>query len=164
MGAIELPFFKFVGGPVHTSFPHMLWKFKTQIIQGQVTWSRQVTWPHKRFKCSSQLHRQKYCLENFSDWCEYKYENSIYKMYTLEFWHWLPNGESILWHLHHNSMREIGRRFYWTKPIQTLAKIGLQVDLTPWVGILRPVTLRHITKAISFHERSPAVFFGNSFW
>ena len=27
--------------------------------------------------------------------------------------------------------------------------IGIQVDLTPWVGILRPVTPRHVAKVIS---------------
>ena len=36
------------GIPVHTSFPHMLWKFQTQ-----VTRSRQVSSPQKTFECSS---------------------------------------------------------------------------------------------------------------
>ena len=40
----------------------MLWKFQTQVTQGQVTRSRQVTSPHKKFKCSSTLHRQNGCL------------------------------------------------------------------------------------------------------
>ena len=44
------------------------------------------------------------------------------------------------------------------KQLETLSNIGLQVDLTPWVGILRPVTPRHVAKVISGHERSPAVF------
>ena len=35
---------------------------------------------------------------------------------------------------------------------ETLSIIGLQVDLTPWVGILRPVTPRHVAKVISGHE------------
>ena len=31
------------------------------------------------------------------------------------------------------------------KPFKTFSNIGLEVDLTPWVGILRPMTPRHIT-------------------
>ena len=31
--------------PYHTSFSHRLWKFQTQVTQGQVTRSRQVTLP-----------------------------------------------------------------------------------------------------------------------
>ena len=41
---------------------------------------------------------------------------------------------------------------------EILSNIGLQVDLTSWVGILRPVTPRRVAKIISGHERSPAVF------
>ena len=44
------------GTPYHTSFPHMLWKFQTQFTQGQITRSRQVSLPHKKFECSSTLH------------------------------------------------------------------------------------------------------------
>ena len=36
------------GTPVHASFPHMLWKFQTQVALGQVTRSRQVTSPQKK--------------------------------------------------------------------------------------------------------------------
>ena len=32
---------------VHTSFPHMFWKFQTQVTQGQVARSRQVTYLRK---------------------------------------------------------------------------------------------------------------------
>ena len=49
------------------------------------------------------------------------------------------------------------------KPFKTLSNIGLEVDLTPWVGILRPMTPRHVTKVISGHGRSPAVFSGITF-
>ena len=61
------------GIPYHTSFSHMLWKFRTQVTQGQVTRPRQVTSPRNKFECSSTLHRLNDCLETFSD-C-YKKEN-----------------------------------------------------------------------------------------
>ena len=35
------------------------------------------------------------------------------------------------------------------KPFKTLSDIGLEVELTPWAGILRPMTPRHVTKVIS---------------
>ena len=54
------------GTPYHTSFPHMLCKCQTQVTQGQVTRSRQVTSPHKTFECSSTLHQLNDCLETFS--------------------------------------------------------------------------------------------------
>ena len=41
------------GTPVHASFPHILQKFQTQATQGQVTRSRQVTSPRKKFEFSS---------------------------------------------------------------------------------------------------------------
>ena len=44
------------------------------------------------------------------------------------------------------------------KPFETLFNIGLDVDLTPLVGILRPVTPRHAGEVISGHDRSPAIF------
>ena len=55
------------GTPYHTSVPHMLCKFQTQATQGQVTRSRQVTSPHKKFECSSTLHRLNDSLETFRD-------------------------------------------------------------------------------------------------
>ena len=56
------------GTPYRTSFPHTLWKFQIQVTQGQVTRSRQVTSSHKKFECSSKLHRLNDCLETFSNW------------------------------------------------------------------------------------------------
>ena len=43
-------------------------------------------------------------------------------------------------------------------PFETLSNIWLQVGLTPWVRVLRPVIPRHVANVISGHERSPAVF------
>ena len=54
--------------PYLTSFPYMLCKLQTQVTQDQVTRSRQVTSPHKKFEWSSKLHRLNDCLETFSDW------------------------------------------------------------------------------------------------
>ena len=51
--------------PYHTSFPHILCKFQTQVMQGQVTRSRQVTSPHKKFECLSKLRRLNDRLETF---------------------------------------------------------------------------------------------------
>ena len=50
------------------------------------------------------------------------------------------------------------------KPFKTLSNIALDVELTPWVGILQPMTPRHVAKVISGHERSPTFFFANNFW
>ena len=44
------------------------------------------------------------------------------------------------------------------KPFKTLSNIGLQVELAAWVGILWPVTPRHVAKVISGNGRSPAAF------
>ena len=41
------------GTAAYTYCPHTLWKFRTQVPQGQVTRSRQVTSPQKSFECSS---------------------------------------------------------------------------------------------------------------
>ena len=49
------------------------------------------------------------------------------------------------------------------KPFKTILSIRLEVDLTPRVGILRPMTPRHVTKVISGQGRSPVVFSGITF-
>ena len=46
-----------VGTPVHASFPHM-WKFQTQVVQGQVTRSRQAASRQKR-----SLNARRSCIE-----------------------------------------------------------------------------------------------------
>ena len=61
------------GTPYHASFSHMLLKFQTQVTQGQVIRSRQVTSPHKKFECSSTPHRWNDCLETFRDCYKYGY-------------------------------------------------------------------------------------------
>ena len=59
-----------------------------------------------------------------------------------------------------NQWEKNERRLFWTKTTRTLSKhrFTIQLDLTTWVGILRPVTTRHVAKVISGHERSPEVF------
>ena len=64
------------GTPYHTSITYM-WKFQTQVTQGQVTRSHQVTSPRKKLECSSKLHRLNDCLATFSD-C---YSNRAYKIF-----------------------------------------------------------------------------------
>ena len=66
------------GTPYNTSFPHMLWKFQTQVTQGQVTRSRQVTSPHQKFEYSPTLHRLNDCLETFSDCYKQEYLSNNY--------------------------------------------------------------------------------------
>ena len=51
-GCLDTPLRFFAGAAifdtaVHTSFPHTLWKFRTQVTHGQVTRSRQVASPQK---------------------------------------------------------------------------------------------------------------------
>ena len=50
------------------------------------------------------------------------------------------------------------RCLFWTKTFEALSNIRVQVDLTPWVGILWPVTPHHVARVISGHERSPTIF------
>ena len=55
------------GTPYHASFPHMLWKIHTQVTQGHVTRSRQVTSPYKSLNVRQSYTRPNDCLETFSD-------------------------------------------------------------------------------------------------
>ena len=84
--------------------------------------------------------------------------NSIYKMFISEFWYWWPKVRSILWPLHCKLMGE-----KWKVPVLDEnhlkhLNIRLPVNLTPKVGILRPVTPHLVAMINSGHERSPAVF------
>ena len=83
------------GTTYHTSYRHILLKFQTQLKQGQVTRTRQVTSPHKNLN-----DRQSY-----TDWTivlklsMIDTSNRVYKMYFSVFWYrWL---RSILWPLHY---------------------------------------------------------------
>ena len=82
--------------------------------------------------------------------------NSIYKILFSEFVYMWPKFSSLLRPLH------IGRKSkgasFRRKPFETLSTTGLQVELTPWIGTLRPVTSTYVAEVISCHERSPAVF------
>ena len=55
------------------------------------------------------------------------------------------------------------RRLFLKKTIRNTLKHRMQVDQTPWVGILRPVTTRHVAKVISGPERLPAIFLAITF-
>ena len=87
--------------------------------------------------------------------------NSIYEMFISQFWYRWPKVRSILRprEIIISQWRKNERRQFWKQPFETLSNIKLQVELTPWVGILRPVTPRHVFKVISGHERSPWTVF-----
>ena len=55
--------------------------------------------------------------------------------------------------------------YFEQKPFKTLSSIGLEVDETPWVGMLRPMTPRHVTKVMEGQDmEGHQQFFGNNFW
>ena len=139
--------------PVDTSLPHM-WKFQTQVTQGHVTRSLQVTSPQKSFNARHSYTECPITLKLSA----IDIRTSIFKIYTSEFWYRWPKVRSILWLHHYKSIGKMKSACFWSIPFETLSNIGLQVDVTHWVGILPPVTPRHVAKVISGHERSPAVF------
>ena len=53
--------------------------------------------------------------------------------------------------------RKLKDTSFGRKLFETLADIGLQVELPPRIGTLRPTPL-HVAEVISGQERSPAVF------
>ena len=137
-------------------------KISDQITQGQVTRSRQVTSLQKSLNASHSYTECPITLKL----SEIDIRTSIYKMFISKFWYRWPKVRPILrpWRLIMEWLSIISqwkkneRRLFWNKPIRNTLDIGLQVDLTPWVGILRPVTSRHVAKIISGHERSSVVF------
>ena len=90
------------GTPVHASRSHVVWKFQTQVTQGQVTRSRQVTSPHLSLDAR----------HSYTDWpialklLAIDIRNSVYKMYIFRFLYRWPKDRSILRHLHFKSMGE----------------------------------------------------------
>ena len=117
----------------------------------------QVKWPH--------LMKSLNARQRYTDWTialklsAIDIHTSIYETYISEFWYRWPKVRSILRPLHYKSMGEkMKGTSFARKPFKTLSSIGLQVELTSWVGILWPVTPRHVFKVISGHESSPAVF------
>ena len=104
----------------------MLWKFQTQVTQGQVTRSRQVTSTHKKFLNVPQ---------RYTDWTialklsAIATSRSIYKLYISEFRYRWPNFDigdlsvrSILWPLHYKSIGKNERRLFWTKTMKNTLK------------------------------------------
>ena len=53
--------------------------------------------------------------------------------------------------------RKMKCAYFGRNPFKTLSNIGLQVDLIPWVGILRPLAPCPVANVVSGRERSPAV-------
>ena len=124
------------GTPIHISSPHMLLTFSTKVTQGQVTRSRQVTSPQKKFECSSLLHR----LTNRLGLTEIDIRDSIYKIYISEFWYRWPKVRSILRPHHYKSMGENWKAPLLNENHSKHSNIEVQVDLTPSIGKLQPVT------------------------
>ena len=98
---------------------YFLWKFRTQVTQGQVTRSRQVTPPHHR-KTLNVRH-------SYTEWpitlklSAIDIRTSIYETIS-EFWYRWPKVRSILRPLHYKSMGENERRLFCTKTIQNTLK------------------------------------------
>ena len=145
------------GMPVHISFLHMLWKFQNQASKGQVIRSFKVRspcyvkWPQLRKSYIDwaialklqPLIRVTVCLK-----CLFR----KFDIGALRSGHFAP---SHLW------ANGIGGG-EWKAPVldghrSKHSTIGLQVNLTHWIGKLRPVTPPHVTEVISGHKRSPAV-------
>ena len=140
--------------PVHASVPHMLWKFQTEVAQGHVIRSPLVHSPQKSWNVRHSYIDRLIALE-FS---AIDMSNSIYKTYISELLHQRP--KIILRPLHYTKVkgRKLrGASFGW-QPFETLLNIGLQVDLTPWIGILRSVTPPHVPEVTSGQEKSPGIF------
>ena len=88
--------------PIHTSFPHMLWKFHTQVTQGQVTRSRQKTLPQKSLNARHSYTEWLITLKLSAIDIPY----SIYEIYISEFWYRRPQIRPIFRPLHYKFMVE----------------------------------------------------------
>ena len=112
--------FAVFGTPVYTSFPHVLWKFQTQVTQGQVNRSRQVTSPQKSLKAR----------HSYTEWpitlklLPIDIRNSICKMCISEVWYRWPKVRSVLWPqiIGMCQKEKIERSMFWTKPILNTLK------------------------------------------
>ena len=105
--------------PYHTFFSQRLWKFKTQVTQGPVTRSRQMTSHHKKFEWSS----------NYTDWTialqlsVIDTSNSFHKMMSQNFdIDGLRSGQFCDLSIKYMSMGENWKRLFWTKPILNTLK------------------------------------------
>ena len=145
------------GMPVHTSFPHM-WKFQTQVTQGQVTRSRQVTSPQKSLNA-----RQSYtewpialklpaidilvpvsikCISRNFDICGPR-SGHFCDIFIISQW------------------KKDERRLFWKKTIRNTLKhrvTGRLDNLSRNIATNELMTPRHVAKVISGNDRSPAVF------
>ena len=85
LGGVWTPPSQVFGTPVHTSFLHTLWKFQTQVTQGQVTRSRQVASPQKKFECLSNFFwglTSKMVTAN--DWSTWNFQQLIFVMVSMK--------------------------------------------------------------------------------
>ena len=86
---------------IPTSFPHM-WRFRTQVTQGQRRSPGHFKWPHLWKKSLNARHNYTECL-------------ITYKMYISEFWYPWTKVRSVLRPLHDKEKNE--RRLFWKKKI-----------------------------------------------
>ena len=93
---------------IHTSFPPRLCKFQTQVTQGQVARSCQVTSPQKRFESRHSYTECPITLKLSA----IGIRTSMYNMFVSEFVYLWPKVRSILRPIHYKSMGE-----HWKAPV-----------------------------------------------
>ena len=64
--------------PYPPSFWQLLWKFRSWVMQGQVTRSGQVTIPYKNFTIAPQLQCLRESYETFGIWSGHRYLQNVY--------------------------------------------------------------------------------------
>ena len=109
----------------------MLWKFQTQVTQGQVTRSRQVTSPQKKMKVRHSYTECPITLKL----PVIDIRTSIYKIYLSEFRYPWPKVRSILRPVHnYKSMGKNERRLFWKETIWNTLKhrFTCRIDTLSW--------------------------------
>ena len=108
-----------------------------------------------------------------NDWSHWNFHrlisltaNSIYKIIISEYWYRWPKIRSILRPLHYKLMVENWKASLLLENHLKHSNIGLQLELTPWIGIMRPVTRPHVAEVISAIQviKGHQQFFANNFW
>ena len=142
------------GTAVHTSFPHTLWKFRTQVTHGQVTRSRQVISLKKKLNVR----------HSYTEWpitlqlSAINIRTRIYETYITEFRYRWPKVRSILRPLHYSQWEKNERRLFCTKSIQKTLKhwVAGRIDI-----LSRNIVTGDPSSCCQGHFRSwksPAVF------
>ena len=127
-------------GKQHSKERQKAWRNHTIVEISDPGHSRSghVKWPHLRKRLNAR--------HSYTEWLitlklsASHIRNSIYKMFISELWYGWPKFKSVLRPLHYTSVngRKLRGASFGQKPFETLSFIGLQVDLTQWIRILRP--------------------------